>query len=103
MKLIKNKHCSRLTNFNLNEHIMILPTTNLQPGIENLASNIQPQNSHYIESMLNKKSHYSLRSFMYCICEVFCKNCVVAPHALQQTKSGSKSKKVGNHRCIPMK
>jgi len=31
---------------------MALPTTNFQPDIENMASNIQPQKSHYIEPML---------------------------------------------------
>ena len=30
---------------------MILATNNLQPDIEKLDSNIQPQKSHYIESM----------------------------------------------------
>jgi len=44
MKLIKDKN-SRLTDFNLNGH-MVLPTTNFQTDIENLASNIQPQESH---------------------------------------------------------
>jgi len=55
MKLKKNKNCSRLTDFNLNEH-MILPTTNLQPDIEKLVYNIQPQKSHYVESMLKQRS-----------------------------------------------
>jgi len=44
MKLIKDKNCSRLTGFNLNGHInMIPPTTNHQPDIEKLVSNIQLQ------------------------------------------------------------
>lgn len=45
MKLIKSKNRSRLTDSNLNG-LMILATTKLQPDIEKLASNIQPQNSH---------------------------------------------------------
>src|SRR6218665_2168736 len=57
MKLIKNKNCSRLTDLNLNGQND--STTNLQPDIEKLASNIQSQNSisPYIECMLklNKK------------------------------------------------
>jgi len=41
MQFINGKTCSCLTDFNWNGH-MILPTTNIQPGIEKLASNIQP-------------------------------------------------------------
>ena len=45
MKLIKSKNRSRLTDPNLNG-LMILATTNLQPDIDKLADNIQPQKSH---------------------------------------------------------
>jgi len=42
---------------------MILATTNLQPNIEKLASNIQPQKSHYIEHNAQIK-----KPFMCCMC-----------------------------------
>ena len=48
MKLIKSKNRSRLTDpikSNLND-LMILASTNLQPDIDKLADNIQPQKSH---------------------------------------------------------
>jgi len=45
MKLIKNKNRARLTDSNLNV-LMILATTNLQPDIDKLASNLQSHKSH---------------------------------------------------------
>ena len=43
LKEIKNNTCSRHTDFNLSVH-MVLPTTNLQLDIENLASNSVTKN-----------------------------------------------------------
>lgn len=45
MKLIKNKNRARLTDSNLNG-LMILATTNLNPDIDKLASNIQLHKQH---------------------------------------------------------
>lgn len=45
MKLIKNKNRARLTDSNLNV-LMILATTNLQPDIDKLASNLQSHKPH---------------------------------------------------------
>jgi len=72
---------------------MILPTTNLEPDIENLVASIQYKKIALAYAKIKKSSSH--RSFRYCICWIIFKITFVAPHALQQTKSGHKSKKVG--------
>src|SRR6218665_1003764 len=82
---------------------MILPKSrpNLQPDIEKLVSNIQPKNCirPILSLCKNKKIQFVFVFFFIVSAEVSFKNYIAAPHALQQTKSGPRSKKVGNHWC----